>query len=85
MLGNLMQAEGTVVTAHGPVHVKWVKQGDGLTFSIDIPMETVAQIILPNYKSGKKLLVNNSEVPFRIDKNNLIFSIKSDLTDAIYK
>lgn len=85
MLGNLMQAEGTVVTAHGPVHVKWFKQGDGLTFSIDIPMETVAQIILPNYKSGKKLLVNNSEVPFRIDKNNLIFSIKSDLTNAIYK
>ena len=84
-LGDLTRAEGTVVTIHGPVHVKWVKQTDGLFFSIDIPQGTKALISLPYNKSFNKILVNMKEVLHRIDKNNLIFTTESNITDGIYK
>ncbi len=85
MLGDLTQAEGTVVTNHGLVHVKWKKQGDEMIFSIDIPEETQAQVILPYHKSGKKILVNDKEVAFKVDKNSLIFTLKTDVTEGIYR
>jgi hypothetical protein len=85
MLGDLTRAEGTVVTSHGPVHVKWVKQGDGLSFSIDIPRGTKALISLPYNRSLKKILVNGSNMLFRIEKNSLIFTIESSIKDGIYK
>lgn len=85
MLGDLTRAEGTVVTNHGLVHVKWKKQGDEMIFSIDIPEGTQAQVILPYYKYGKKIFVNDKEVAFKVDKNSLIFILKTDVTAGIYR
>ena len=85
MLGDLSRAEGTVVTIHGPVHVRWIKQRDALYFSIDIPLGIKALISLPYNKSFKKILVNNRDILFRIDKNRLFFTIESDIKDGIYK
>ena len=82
-LGNLTRAEGTIVTVHGPVHVKWKKQGDCFSFSIDIPDGTIAQVSLPGDKSCKKILVNNREVAFKLKNNRLVFQTKSDITGKI--
>ena len=68
MLGDLTWAEGTVVTSHGPVHVRWVKQTDGLSFSIDIPGGTKALISLPYNKFFKKILVNGRDVHLGLTK-----------------
>jgi hypothetical protein len=76
-LGNLTRAEGTVVTVHGPVHVKWEKQNNGFSFSIEIPKGIQAEVYLPHHSSCKKLLVNNREMPFKIIDNNLFFKINS--------
>jgi len=76
-LGNLTRAEGTVVTVHGPVHVKWAKQGDVFSFSIDVPSGTHAEVTLPYSESCKKLLVNNQATPFRIIDNSLIFNMNT--------
>lgn len=79
-LGNLTRAEGTVVTVHGPVHVKWEKQENGLSFFIDVPENTQAEMILPDNKSFKKFMVNNREMTFERIGNSLIF--KTDTTTS---
>lgn len=81
-LGNLTRAEGTVVTVHGPVHVKWTKQGDGFSFSIDIPSGTHAEVTLPYSESCKKLLVNSQATPFTIIDNRLIFKINTTICNG---
>ncbi len=85
MLGDLTQAEGTVVTNHGLVHVKWKKQGDSLDFSIDIPEGTQAQVILPCNQAFKSLFVNNQEVAVKTDKDTISFPIKEDILEGIYR
>jgi alpha-L-rhamnosidase len=85
MLGDLDQAEGTVVTNHGPVQVRWQKQNGEMSFSIHIPAGTKAEVILPYNKSYKKLLVNGQSVPFKTDKSQLSFTTGSQVTEGIYK
>jgi len=85
MLGNLTRAEGTVVTVHGPVFVKWEKQDNGLAFTIHIPGGTKAQVTLPYNKSCKTLLVNNKETAFHGNKNQLTFTIDTSETNGIYQ
>ncbi len=84
-LGGLSSAEGTVVTVHGPVHVKWEKQNGDMAFSIDIPSGTQALVTLPVIKSGKKLLIDHKEVAFRTNKKLLTFTIKSNRSNGIYR
>ena len=84
-LGDLDRAEGTVVTEYGPVHVKWEKQNDDLTFSIDIPAGTKALVSLPILKTGKKLRINNKDVAFHANKKSINFTIKSDVSNGIYR
>lgn len=85
MPGDLTRAEGTVVTNHGLVHVKWEKQSDGLTFSLNIPEGTQALVILPYHKSRKKILVNNKEVAFKVDHNTVNFTVHTDVADGVYQ
>jgi len=84
MLGQLNHAEGTVVTVHGPVHIKWGKEVDGLSFSIDIPDGTTAQVSVPVGKTYRKLLIGDKESSFRIKKDRMVFQIKSDTTGKIF-
>jgi hypothetical protein len=84
-LGDLTSAEGTVVTVHGPVHVKWVKQEDGLAFSIDIPSGTQAFISLPYDMSCKNLIINSIEAVYSIEKESVTFTTTSKITKGIYK
>ena len=82
-LGDLTWAEGTVVTNHGLVHVKWEKQGNVLAFSINIPKGTQARLILPCNKSGEKVFVNDKEVVSKVDSGNLIFISQTDVKEGI--
>jgi alpha-L-rhamnosidase len=85
MLGDLTSAEGTVVTVHGPVHVKWLKQDDDLSFYVDIPKGTQAFISLPYNRSCKNLIINDIEAKYRIKKESVIFTSSSKITEGIYK
>jgi len=83
--GDLIWAEGTVVTVHGTVHVKWEKQDRGLSFSIDIPERTQAKVILPYNRACKSLLVNDRKVAFKVERNNIVFTANEDVISGIYR
>lgn len=85
MLGDLKQAEGTVVTAHGIVYVRWEKKNNGLEFSIKIPEGITAQVILPYNEANNELLIDNKKTAFKIEKNNLIFNITTNETNGSYR
>ena len=84
MMGNLTEAEGTVVTAHGPVHVKWVKNGESWSFEIKLPQGTAAQVLLPVQNTFKKLMVNNKETKFKISKGLVAFRVNTENTTGSY-
>jgi hypothetical protein len=81
-LGNLAWAEGTVVTEFGPVLVKWKKMDKGLTFSIDIPQNVQAEVILPYSESAQRILVNNREMPYTRIGNRLIFKTNETISEG---
>ena len=83
MLGKLNHAEGTVVTVHGPVQVKWEKQEGELSFSISIPVGTTAQVSLPVGKTYRELLIGDKKSSFRIKKNRMVFQTKSDISGKV--
>jgi len=85
MMGNLTEADGTVVTAHGPVQVKWMKHSTRWSFQIKLPHGTFAQVILPEHKSFKKLMINNKESKFKISKGFIVFRIDTEVTEGIYQ
>jgi hypothetical protein len=85
MLGNLSEAEGTVVTAHGPVLVKWAKIGSDWSFRINLPPGTLGQVILPQQKSNKKLMINNKESKFIVSRGYIIFPVNSAIISGSYQ
>jgi hypothetical protein len=84
-LGNLTRAEGTVVTVHGPVHVKWKKQDKGLSFVVDVPENTQAEVVLPYIESAQKILAGKKEITAKRIGNNIAFMINSDVSDGKYR
>lgn len=82
-LGNLTRAEGTVVTEFGPVCVKWRKSERGLSFTIDIPENTQAEVILPVKGFSEKVKINGKDQACRKKNNKMFFTIKSDVTEGI--
>ena len=85
ILGNLTEAEGTVVTAHGPVQVKWVKHDESWSFEIKLPQGAMAQVILPEHKTFKNLMINTKETKFNISKGFIIFPVNSEITTGSYQ
>jgi len=83
-LGDLSLAQGTVLTVHGPVAVKWERQNDRLLFSIDIPEGTTAQITIAAKESDRMLLLNNQKSTFRLEEDQLIFNITKDIHCGAY-
>jgi len=81
-LGDLKKAEGTVVTVHGLVQLKWEKLENGLAFSIDIPEKTQAEVVLPFNNSSGKIDINGKHQTCRIKNNKLAFTIKSDVIEG---
>ena len=81
-LGNLTRAEGTVVTVHGPVHVKWEKQEKGLSFFVDIPENTQAEVVLSCFESAPKILMNNKEISFKRIGDRLIFKTNETIFEG---
>lgn len=81
-LSNLTWAEGTVVTEFGPVRVKWDKQEKGLSFSIDVPRNIQAEVILPFKNPSGKIEINGKYHPCRIKNSKLIFTIESGVTEG---
>ena len=63
-LGDLKRAEGTVVTAFGPVPVNWDRSGaDGrLHFSFEIPAGVTARVALPRASENAVPVVNGKPV-----------------------
>ncbi len=67
-LGDLKRAEGTVVTAFGPVPVRWNRSGVGgrLRFSVEIPDGVAASVALPRASENAVPIINGRPVqPFR--------------------
>jgi len=62
-LGDLLFAEGTVVTEHGPVPVSWKKSDDGkiLNFGFDIPGGITATVYLPVLSDSSALIINGKK------------------------
>jgi alpha-L-rhamnosidase len=66
-LGSLTKAEGTVVTEHGLVDVKWEKPSgeSGLKFEFSVPQGKTGLVYLPVSVSDKKLVVNGKKQKFK--------------------
>jgi alpha-L-rhamnosidase len=75
-LGDLTQAEGVVVTRHGPVPVKWERiNNGGLEFEFSIPEGVKALVSIPK-PSEKPYLIINGKVYRRLRMTSLYANIE---------
>ena len=61
-LGDLMTAEGTVVTEFGPVPVTWKAAGGHLDFHMTIPAGVTATVKIPQMGTKPRLTMNGKAV-----------------------
>lgn len=67
-LGYLTNAEGTVVTEHGLVTVKWQKNNSGMKFELAIPKGKKALVYIPTLTTvDAKLIINNKPFDFKTE------------------
>ncbi len=58
-LGNLVFAQGIVVTEFGPVPISWRREKAGLSFHYEIPSGVTADISIPRLSENPTLTINN--------------------------
>jgi hypothetical protein len=77
-LGSLTKAEGTVVTEHGLVDVKWEKTSgeSSLKFELSVPQGKNALVYLPMSVSDKKLVVNGKKQKFKMEGRYALVEFK---------
>jgi len=69
-LGDLDEAEGTVVTRHGPVPVAWKRTaGKGLNFRMEIPEGVTASVSIPK-PSDKAILTIDGNIRTSVMQTN---------------
>jgi alpha-L-rhamnosidase len=68
-LGDLAEAEGTVITEFGPVPVSWKMSSDHLDFQVQVPKGVTASLLLPSFDGKAQLMLDN-------------IAIKSTVTDS---
>ena len=61
-LGDLTQAEGTVVTEFGLVPVSWQRVGENLEFNVTVPPGVTARLRLPAVTGATKIELNGKSV-----------------------
>jgi alpha-L-rhamnosidase len=76
-LGYLTFAEGTVVTEHGLVDVKWEKATEGgqLKFETTIPQGKRAKVYLPVNQNGQILIINGKQQAYTREGNRIVFEL----------
>lgn len=80
-LGKLKNAEGVVVTEHGPVTVEWRQEPNSQrwSFLMEIPWKTHATVSLPAGSPRSRLLVDGRAVRFRYKNGRAVFSVNGGI------
>ena len=68
-LGDIQQAEGTVVTEYGPVDVSWSRSPGGTSFHVKIPQGVIAKVGIPVSGNQSTLIVDGRTV---VDKGKIL-------------
>jgi hypothetical protein len=76
-LGDLTQAEGTVVTEFGLVPVSWQRAGENLEFSFTVPPGVTARLRLPAVTGAAKLELNGKSVKTKLVAGRLEVLLKA--------
>ena len=83
-LGDLTQAEGTVVTEFGPVPVSWKKNGEELILQITVPLGATTTLALP-LKSGRdEFKVDGKVQKGRIQVSRLVAMLPPGAHHVVY-
>jgi hypothetical protein len=76
-LGDLTQAEGTVVTEFGLVPVSWQSAGANLEFSFTVPEGVTARLRLPAVTGAAKIELNGKSVQATLQTGRLEVILKA--------
>ena len=77
-LGDLVRAEGIVVTEFGPVPVSWKRSSDRLNFTFTVPEGVTATLHLPSHDGEAELKLDGARATVtRSDSSTLGVEVKS--------
>ena len=83
-LGDLTQAEGTVVTEFGPVPVSWKMDGELLMLQLTVPLGATTQLALPLKSGSDEFKLDGVFQKGRIQGSRLVSTLPPGIHQVTY-
>ena len=83
-LGDLLEADGVVVTEFGPVPVSWKKTDGTLHFKVTIPANTEARLALPAKPSQEEITINGKPLRGIRQGTRIVLTLKAGTYEGSY-
>jgi hypothetical protein len=83
-LGDLLEADGVVVTEFGPVPVSWKKTDGALHFKVTIPANTEARLALPAKPGQEEITINGNPLRGTVQGTRIVLTLKAGTYEGSY-